>query len=394
MNRISLLAFPALLLALAPDAARACSVTGYPLRQMPRSVHLIATAAPDTVAVGEHGAHGQVVEVERIGGAAAEALDPSVRRVVLVAWGYDQRCNTIPWAGSARWAEPGTRGLFTALLRDRMHWAGGLPTLDVYTPDSQPYPQRGRGAQLPPDSLLPVEDYFALIGLLPMRGQSDAPAAKEYLPVFQWAERHPGLAVRYPASRITAHARGQIAYDRLRSFSAPVAGTYRFEARLGEEAPRVFYLRTPTQPSSEWNPPGGSAVSAEKRDSSKVEGYRFLSCTSASPGSLAVDCAPGRRAPREGTLSVLHAAEPGASLPRTWRGQVDLRLVGRQLPATDSALRRLLAELRTDPREMPARFVLDEEGDLRVEQTTRLPDGRTLHLSGTLVSPETLAEPR
>lgn len=394
MNRLSLLGCSALLLALAPDAAHACSVAEYPLAQEPRSVHMIATAAPDTVAVGEHGAHGQVVEVERIGGTAAGVLDPSVRRVVLVAWDYDPRCNTIPWAGSARWMEPGTRGLVTALLRDRAHWAGGLPTLDVYTPHSQPYPQRSKRAHLPPDSLLPVEDYFALIGLLRIRGQSDWMDTKVHLPVFQWAERHPGLAGRYPASEITAYARGQIAYARLRSFSAPVAGTYRFEARLGQEAPRVFYLRTPERPSSQWNPPGESALPTEKRDPDKVEGYRFLSCTSPSPGSLTADCAPGRRAPREGTLSVLHAAEPGTSLPRTWRGQVDLRLVERQLPAADSAQRRLLAEARTDSRDMPARFVLDKEGNLRVEQTTRLRDGRTLHLSGTLVSPETLAEPR
>jgi len=78
---------------------------------------------------------------------------------------------------------------------------------------------------------------------------------------------------------------------------------------------------------------------------------------------------------------------------------VELDLVTGRFPA-DAALRRFMRdafdEMMNDPEPpgLPARFVLSPGGEVRVEQTTRLRDGRTLRLTGTRISRETIAEPR
>jgi hypothetical protein len=404
------------LLALAPTAARACSMSGVTTTQWPGRAHLIATVKPDTVAAGpgsadyvvsqghfgparERPIYGQVVEVERVGGMGAKGLGPSFRRVVLVPWDYGANCTPTPWTGSARWLEPGTRGLFTATLRDRAHWAGGLPTFDVRSPDSVPYPQRrGReGFSVPADSLMSVEDYFSLLEMLPAPDRVESSAADAYRPLFRWAERQPELARRFPASQILSYARYDVDYERLRGIAQPLAGTYRFEVRLGEGAPRVFYARTRTRASSWWHvgPPGPDNVTAGNEGG--AGGYHMLASGSASPGSLPTDTGPTRRMEREGYMAVLREPEPGAG-GRTWRGRIGAELVARQFPA-DSALQRFTGDWLTrarrgDPQEAPARFVLAPDGTVRVTQTVRLQDGRTLQLSGTRISRETIVEPQ
>jgi hypothetical protein len=72
-----------------------------------------------------------------------EAFVRGARRVVLVPWLYGPDCAPLPWPAtkSVRWNAPGTRGLFTAVLRDRDQWvAPDVPTLDVHQVGTQPYP--------------------------------------------------------------------------------------------------------------------------------------------------------------------------------------------------------------------------------------------------------------
>ncbi|MEW5930168.1 MAG: hypothetical protein AB1941_22145 [Gemmatimonadota bacterium] len=400
-----------LLLGLAPGAAHACSKVEVVTTLWHGTAHLVATARADTVAAGpgsvryevspghfgpgrDRAVYGQVVEVERIGGMAARRLEGYAGRAVVVPWDYGPDCKPTPWAGSARWVEPGSRGLFVASLRDTAHWAGGLPTFDVHSPGSDPYPQRTmrRGRSLPADSLLSVDDYFALMELLPHPDRVERAAADAYRPLLQWAERHPELARRYPASRILEIAGGEIEYGRLMGISTPVAETYRFEARLGDGAPRVFHARSRARPTSWWHP-----ASADGRP---AEGYTLLLAGAAAPDSLPTRVRRDRRVEREGYLSVLVAPEPGGG-PRTWRGRIEASLVARQFPA-DSTLRdfaradfaRFLdRHRRGEPDETPARFVEAPDGSVLVTQTIRLDDGRTLHVSGTRVSHHTVAVP-
>jgi hypothetical protein len=196
MNLLRTLGLSALLLGLAPAAAHACSLSGLTTTQWPGTAHLVATAGADTVAAGpgsvryaagpghsgpapERAVYGQVVEVERIGGMAANRVDPSARRAVLVPWSHDGECKTTRRTESARWVEPGARGIFIATLRDRARWAGGLPTFDVHLPDASPFPQRpGReGSRVPADSLMSADDYFALLDVLPTLPGAEGPTA-------------------------------------------------------------------------------------------------------------------------------------------------------------------------------------------------------------------------
>ena len=235
VKRIPVLGCAALLM-VAPTTARACSKLPFLTVQMPRGVHLVGTVQADTVAAGpgdvryavsaghygparERPIYGQVVEIERIGGLAARGLAPAVKRVVLVPWGYGPDCRPTPWTRSARWVAPGTRGLFTATLRDPAHWAGGLPTFDVHTPGGNPYPQavapglHDRTA----DSILAVHDYFSVLEMLPTLEQARSSPAEAYQPLFRWAEQRPELARRYPASEILGYARHEIGSQRLQS---------------------------------------------------------------------------------------------------------------------------------------------------------------------------------
>lgn len=415
VKRIPLLGCAALLLA-APTAARACSKAPFVSVQMPRGVHLIATAAADTVVAGagdvryvvsmghygpacERPIYGQVMEVERIGGLAARGLDPSVKRVVLVPWDYGADCRPTPWARSARWVRPGARGLFTATLRDTAHWAGGLPTFDVHSPGSNPYPQTAEadpygGAAA--DPRLSMEDYFSVLETLPTPEQVESSAAEAYQPLFRWAEQRPALARRYPLSAMIEFARHDIGYQRMRGRSPLLGGTYRFEARLGDGPPRVFFARTRQRPTTPWRPVDGDDGELEEADTR--EGYSILTTGALSADSLPLAVGPGRNMDREGYLTLLWEPEPGGGQGRTFRGRVELSLVRGQFPA-DSAMRSFTRdafdEMVNDPEPpgLPARFVLSPGGEARVEQTTRLRDGRTLRLTGTRISRETIAEP-
>lgn len=209
-------------LLLAAEPAQACSLSDFHIFRDPALAHFVATATAETLEAGagvvtyrwgqerggsgpvpEPAIYGQVVEVERVGGLAAARLGGRVSRAVLVPWGYGADCRTEPWVGNPRWVEPGTRGLFTAMLRDPAHWVDGLPTFDVFNPYSEPYPQRAEperyseGADDP--LLLSIDEYFALIDLLPTEEEVDASAARAYAPLLAWARDNPELARRHPA---------------------------------------------------------------------------------------------------------------------------------------------------------------------------------------------------
>ncbi|HEX8243920.1 MAG TPA: hypothetical protein VF541_10500 [Longimicrobium sp.] len=416
MNRLRLLGCSAVALALAPTAALACSMGGYPIVQSRTSAYLVATSAADTLEAGpgavryrvstdafgraldRAAVYGQVAEVERIGGPAARGLDPSVKRVVLVPWSYGPDCRTVPWTSSARWVEPGTHGLFMATLRDRRYWAGGIPTFDVFTPYDDPYPQRAdpdRYDAAEDSILLSIDEYLSVLEMLPMAEDADSiPAERAFAPLMRWAGQRPALARRYPLRQLLGDVRNQIGYERLRRIEPPLAGTYRFELRLGSGAPRVFYARTRARPTTSWNTGPGYDP-----DYDAADGYEMLSAGALLPDSLPVDCGPSRDMSREGYVAVKKEPEPGSG-GNVWLGKVELGLVVHQFRG-DSALARFardeFAEFseradRGEPDLVPARFVRSG-GQVRVEQVIRLRDGRTLRLTGTRISRATIAEP-
>jgi hypothetical protein len=211
-----------------PVGAHACSVSRFPV--FGGSANMIATATADTLPAGpgdmryevdarrSGGAaprevYGQVVRVERLGSAAAGALPAGTDRVVLVPWDLAPDCKTLLWTASARWMEPGARGLFHAWLRDPAHWVAGLPTLDVHQPWTQPYPDdvilRHRAGPL-----LTAEEAFELLETLPTYEEHTADGERAWARLREWVRVHPELACRFPATDVlpTAEDIGDVSH--------------------------------------------------------------------------------------------------------------------------------------------------------------------------------------
>ena len=404
-----------------PAASHACSMVAYHAVRSNRTAHFIGTAMGDTaftgtgsvkyvVAQGHSGpagrraVFGQVVSVERIGGLASRALGQPLGRVVLVPWDYGADCTPTPWMRSAAWVEPGTRGLFTGVLRDSAHWAGGVPTFDVFSTRTEPYPrgvqQESRDRGLSADSIVPIEELFQLMELFPERRllPDSAEAATEEL--FAWARANPTLTRRYPIAAVLSHARYMVGTQRLRAIRSPLTGTYQLTVTLSGGPARTFYARTHGIPSSKWNLNGSSRRQVD--DPTLVprpDGYYLLAAVARSVAALPESCERGRDTDGEAYIAVVDPPPDSTADGRGWAGKLEVSLATRAF-RTDAALRRFASEesdasyqrYRTGlPSETPARFAQFAGGTIRVEQTITLEDGRSLTMSGIRISPDVIA---
>jgi len=410
--RPALLALAVLALAAAP--AGACTMRGYPFRQWPGTVFVLGTALPDTVAVSANVAplpgatpepmrppprgtvYGQVVQVERFGGAAAAGLPGTTGRAVLVPWSTHGDCSPRRWEGSARWMEPGAHGVVVGRLRDRAEWVDGMPTFDVREPFAFPHPQRLAGRSRRPDAppLLGAEEYFGVLELLPTLEQASSSAARAYAPLFAWAAREPELARAYPASAILEDAMWDTENERLRALSPEIAGTYRLEVTLGGGAPHVVYARTAAHPrlvhyraGRRWD---GGPVPADA--------YSIHVALAPSPDALPDTLGENPRVDRGvGVLWIREHAEAGGG-ERAWRAEI--QFAATQPAAADPAIagflrdfpRHSYANRENADLQEPGRFVRRPDGSVVVEQAASLPDGRVLRIRGARISTVTVVE--
>lgn len=378
-----------------------------------------ALAGPGGVTPSAHGGHwgpgaertvyGQVVEVARAAGADAASLAEAFeaagsRRVLLVPWDYDSACQPTYWTGSAAWAPAGAEGFYRATPRPESEWVDGVPTLDVFAAEREPYPHglvvehdyRGAGAARSEGALTAAELYELYTGL-PTAAEVEASAAAALASMLAWEESNAALLARYPGpelvrwtlSTIGGMARRQV----LRAIEPPIAGTWRFTFTLDRDPPRTFYARTREAASSAW----GAATRADPRSPpERPDGYFVLASGALAPDSLPTDCRVGRRARRESYLGVDDPPPGGGA---EWRGTMDARLVARQFPA-DSALAAFArhwlrggpadGERATERRSEAGRFLAAADGTLRFEETKVLWDGRTLAVHGERVSGATI----
>ena len=395
----------------APTIASACSKGGFPAQRNATTAHFIALPTRDTVFTGAgtvrygvRGGHsqearartiyGQVMRVERLSGIAAAKLRRPVERVVVVPWDYTADCTPVAWGGSAAWASDNARGLFVAKLRDSAHWAGGLPTFDVFAPELLPYPQqihRQRRSRLAhPDSILAMDLVFDLIDLLPSSDRESLTAATEVTQLFAWARANPGLVEHYPVNLFLTSARSLIMRQRLRTVHPPVVGTYELTATLGDGVARRFFARTRARPITEWHADG----SVRRRESDptvipQLEGYYILTAVAETLDGLPTTCS-GRDERREAYIGLVDPPPDSMRAEGAWSGSLEVALAQRALPE-DSALRSFDMELfrSAAPREatrMPARFSREPDGSIHVTQTLRLDNGRTLTMSGRHLS--------
>ncbi len=397
------LACAGMIAAALPAAAHACSMAPFP--GFRPGLQLIVTATADTLQAGpgsvqyrvergdtERAVYGQVVRLERAGGADAAGLPAETDRVVLVPWGYDPGCQTTRWSESARWIDPGSRGLLWSTLRPRAQWVDGLPTFDVGDAYQAPYP--GRTREMPADSMLSVEQMFDLVALLPEYEAYDADPEGAVRPLLAWARAHPGLARLYPARVMVGDAEHGVRYVRLKRVRPPLAGTYRFSVSVDGDAPRTFFARTEPAPTTEWNPWRKAEDPFFPAADAPLHGYSLLLAAATAADSLSA----GRVQGREGYVSVLAAPDSTVGGVQFWRGQMELRLAFSALPGDSVLARAARAEGERyarrsqagEPIEVLGRLLLRPDGSVAMEQTSVLDDGRVVTIRGERISRVTI----
>jgi hypothetical protein len=395
---------------------------------------MLGVATPDTVLAG-HGAveagtgpghwgpggerpiHGQLIRVERFGGADSTTLarafgEAGNRDVVIVPWDYDPACRTAIWSRGARWVPLDRPGTFTVRLRPRSHWAQGIPTFDAFMADIEPYPlgvffQRGyRGTDaLQTQPSLTAAQYLELYRALP-NGQMlrDDPEGAAEL-VAAWERANPELAATYPAPQILDGVRwavrSRLVRLQLDGIEPPLAGTYRLTLSVPDEEERTFHARTRARPTS------AMTLDPRQRDPDlrepprRPDGYSLLAAGGSTLDALPTECQQDRRISQDGYMYVVDPPLRPGQLRNQWVGKIDITLLARQF-AADSALVRFARAESTEsfqryraglPREMPARFTRLPDGTVRVEQTITLEDGRAVTVRGERISPETVACP-
>jgi hypothetical protein len=272
------------LFAVLPRPAHACSKVFLP-EIRGDDAFFVGTAGTDTLPAGPGTVRlragpgsaarffGQTVKVDRLPPSTPAALVEAVRRaggrVVLVPWAYTPDCRPVRWEGSARWLPAGRRGLYFARPRARAHWAGDVPTLDVFTPEAAPYPYLF-GRRLPQVDqetgmrALSPEELLGFYDALPSGHAATLPGG-QLAPLRAWMRRHPDLAARDPARGLIASINRQANYEReteqARRLEMPLRGTYRFVVRLEDGDSVILFGRTAERPRSpfwsmsDWEPP-------------------------------------------------------------------------------------------------------------------------------------------
>ena len=257
-----------------PTPARACSKAYFIGIRGPRYVHFIGVARGDTVAAGagsvqyraeqghfgrgkDRAIYGQLVAVEQLGTrrpGALRSLGESVREVILVPWDYGADCQPVPWSQTAQWVRPGTRGFFSAALRDSADWVDGIPTLDVHTPEENPYPRAldRSGLMLPRSDgpNLSAEQLLVLYNALPTSEELERDHEGAMVPLRRWRRDHPEEETRFPTRWILRSVLWDAEYHRVRAIRSPIAGTYRVTISLPGKDRLTFFARTTLRPRS------------------------------------------------------------------------------------------------------------------------------------------------
>ncbi|HEX8690948.1 MAG TPA: hypothetical protein VF746_00800 [Longimicrobium sp.] len=147
---------------------------------------------------------GQVLRLERVGGAGSEVVErvfreTGRREALVIPWTLDGvNCRPSPWPPRERWLEPGTRGVLVARLRPTHLWVDGMPTFDA-DPYGYLYPWPG-ARNLGCPGALTAEEWYDFLDHLgpryPASGEEDRRIEAHFL---LWLRRHPDVALRQPA---------------------------------------------------------------------------------------------------------------------------------------------------------------------------------------------------
>lgn len=419
--------------ALAPPA-HACSKVSFFTSRYPGITHFVGTATSDTVLAGAGPVrlrtkagrsasdtsrliYGQVVEVERLGQTVSPTLRDAVpaagSRVILVPWGYAPDCETLPWTQSVLWVQTGTRALFSATLREREHWVNGVPTLDVHTPYTTPYPSErslrfarisARAEPGVPESMLTPEQLLELYDLLPEDALMAADPDSAVAPLRRWMRSHPELVGRIPAAHIARMVLGQAETARVQATTSPLAGTYRFVLRVPSGDSVIFFARTAVHPTGRLRDLQAAAVRPRSETSTSLEpapspGYYLMAYIATSPEELP-SVRTYDRLRRQGYFASLFAPDVETSDSTVWQGSVDLiEHAARMLPPgelrsqIEAANTTMWSMLRSGERTfVPGRFVRRADGSVHYTLDAKRYGAQVLSIRGERVTLEYFRE--
>jgi hypothetical protein len=409
-----------------------CSIGLAPGSLSSKETVLLATGASDTILVGQgstrpstEGGHagtgapgpiyGQVFNVARFTGANAVLLSDVFHErgdshAVIVPWDYDSGCRPSRWTRGFAWVPGGRPGTFTVRLRPDSLWVNGMPVFDAFLADFEPYPLSPmyRDDHIRPtfrsSTWLTAEQYYELLEVLPTQQEREARPDSTWHVFLHWRDANSDLSQAYPANQIRVDLANQIsrikATQLLRSIRPVVAGTYRMSLSLAGIPERTFYLRTWPHATSEWyetlTPPRLPGPLDEPR---RPHAFLVLARGASAQDALQTDCRESRLAAREGYIHVIDPPTAVGEERTEWRGWLDVRLLAAQFPE-DSALVRFSRQAFEESmrrwsdnlgRQTPARFWLDADSVLLVEQITRLESGETLTIRGARISSVVIA---
>lgn len=174
---------------------------------------------------------------------------------VLVQWRATPDSPPLLPRGTSMWMRPGAELFVQGTLRDREHWARGLPTFDVVGAYAGP---AAPGA-LDPDSVMTPQERFDFCSLQVDLTLLEEGAWPPQIEPIAWARRSNGAWRKYPA-RFTVTLWVRLAEDAwLTRLSPDVGGTWAVTVSLASGTERTFFMRTSGRIARSWRRPDVSA---------------------------------------------------------------------------------------------------------------------------------------
>ena len=309
-------------------------------------------------------------------------------------------CEPTPWTSSAQWVPPGSTGLFDGTLRDPRAWVRGVPTIDVTSPSRQPYTgdhveRSDPSSDANAPALTPVE-LFSLMQALPVDSVLERQPEDATEPLKRWVEAHPTLTDREPAAHIIASVRWAVTHDRIRLAALPLAGTYQVTLDVAGDRLFSFFARTMAGPESGWGSDGQSLPESSLGRSDIVPpspvGYFATAVVARTERALPTRRIDAERRHHRFTFRIGALPVSASGGTQEWAGSVLFAVGASRTLAADARSRERFADLEDETRyadsggDLPAKFVANANGAVRVLQQHRLPDGRLLTIRATRVS--------
>ncbi len=332
------------------------------------------------------------IDVERVVGPAKRLMPKRVSRVLIVPWDYGADCQPTPYARSARWVAVGVRGMFSASLRPTSEWVGGVPTLDVFTPELEPYPvgqvQQAARRRAGADSALTVDDMLELMDNLPDAQAMRRDPERASQSLYAWVRADTVRSRLYPVRQILSWVKYSRQKFLLRKIHHPVIGTYRFTLTMDGSTPVTIFARTEETPNGNWShrtPHSDDPMVAEPWDL-----YDYLFFIAQSEAALPSGCGAYSVMPPPESYLYLFADAPTKSRDgATYPAWIELNAFARAFPA-DSALTAFDSLAFNPFVNRPVRLIGNvtsaTDGVTRFSQAETLSDGRRLVVTGERVS--------